>query len=139
MTYKKTLIVLSLTMMVILCGAFIPQEQELKKQESEFKNLKVLPKNITHDELEKVMDGFKLALGVKCNFCHAPKKDDPRKMDFPSDDNQHKNIARKMIKMTAKINKKFFKRVDNDGAITNISCISCHNGKEHPNTIKVSK
>lgn len=130
MNYKKTLIILSLTMTVILCGAFIPQEQE-------FKNLKVLPKNITHDELEKVMDGFKLALGVKCNFCHAPKKDEPRKMDFPSDDNPHKDIARKMIRMTAKINKKYFKRVDHDGAIINISCVSCHNGKENPNTIKV--
>ena len=33
-----------------------------------YKNLKILPKNISKEDLDKVMDGFKEALGVKCSF-----------------------------------------------------------------------
>src|SRR6516165_10168722 len=74
------------------------------------KNLKVLPKNISHDDLEKVMDGFKAALGVRCDFCHAKLQSDStgHKLDFASDEKPEKNIARKMMRMTEKINKKFF-------------------------------
>ena len=43
--------------------------------EPKHKNLKILPKNISKEDLDKIMDGFKEALGVKCNFCHAPEAD----------------------------------------------------------------
>ena len=33
-------------------------------EEPKYKNLKILPKNITKADLDKVMDGFKEALGV---------------------------------------------------------------------------
>lgn len=133
MYYLRTCAILSLIILMMLCGAFIPRD------EPEFKNLKVLPKNISHDELEKVMDGFKLALGVKCNFCHAARKDDPNKLDFPSDENPHKNVARSMIRMTKKINRKYFGKVKSNGTLVQISCISCHNGKEHPAVTKIKK
>ena len=78
------------------------------KPDDGYKNLKVLPKNISHDELGKVMHGFNDALGVKCNFCHAQPKEGEQHPDFASDEKAEKLIARKMIKMTNKINKKFF-------------------------------
>jgi photosynthetic reaction center cytochrome c subunit len=99
------------------------------------KNLKVLPKNISHEDLDKVMDGFKAALGVKCNFCHAPSKDTAdHHLDFASDDKPEKNIARHMMKMTAKINKKYFSfnKDDKGETIPAISCITCHRGNPHP-------
>lgn len=99
------------------------------------RNLKVLPKNITKEDLDKVMDGFKAALGVKCNFCHAPSKDTAvHHPDFPSDAKPEKNIARKMMKMTEKINKKFFSYATNDKGETvyPISCMTCHRGNAHP-------
>jgi len=99
------------------------------------KNLKILPKNISHEDLDKVMDGFKAALGVKCNFCHAPSKDTAdHHLDFASDDKPEKNIARHMMKMTAKINKKYFSfNKDEKGeTIPAISCITCHRGNPHP-------
>src|SRR5690606_10632552 len=71
-----------------------------------FKNLKVLPKNISHEKLESIMRGFNKSLGVKCNFCHARSEDN--KMDFASDKKGEKEIARDMMRMTLKINKKFF-------------------------------
>ena len=55
-----------------------------------------------------IMDGIKAALGVKCIF-HIPLKTDPKKLDFPADDKDHKIIAREMMLITAKMNKKYFK------------------------------
>jgi hypothetical protein len=105
------------------------------QDEPKFKNLKVLDKNISRDELTIVMKQFKTALGVKCNFCHAQSTTDPSKLDFASDENKHKNIARGMMKMTKRINKKFFKD-DPKGAVT---CYTCHNGSEEPKAPPVEK
>lgn len=97
-------------------------------------NLKVLPKNISNEDLTQVMRGFNAALGVKCGHCHSPKANGEKGMDFISDANPNKNIAREMIKMTNKINKKYFKE-QHEGVIQNISCETCHNGQAEPKTI----
>ncbi|MEP7278919.1 MAG: c-type cytochrome [Bacteroidota bacterium] len=103
--------------------------------ENGFKNLKILPKDISQQQLEKIMHGFNSALGVKCNFCHAPSKDSAvRHPDFASDEKPEKRIARKMMKMTVKINKKFFEAKHpaiGDSSLV-ISCITCHHGNPHP-------
>lgn len=135
MPYKKTITLSILLGIVMTLSAFMSRQEPQPK----FTNLKVLPKNISKDDLDKVMDGFKAALGVKCNFCHVPRKDNPKKMDFASDEKNHKLIARDMMKMTAKINKKYFNHKDKEGKLTNISCASCHNGKEEPLTIKLGQ
>ena len=103
-------------------------------EEHKHKNLKVLPKDISDEQLDKVMDNFKSALGVKCNFCHAPSKDSTsHHLDFASDDKPEKDIARKMMKMTAKINKKYFNFNKGDQNQTMaVSCITCHHGNPHP-------
>ena len=102
-------------------------------------NLKVLPKNISHEDLDKVMDEWKVALGVKCNFCHAPSADSSsHHLDFASDAKPEKNMAREMFKMTGKINKKYFKEnKDDKGAlIPTVSCMTCHHGSPHPGDSK---
>lgn len=125
---RKTLL-LSLVVIVVAIGSLSFQDQP------KFKNLKVLSKNITSDELEIIMKEFKTALGVKCNFCHTQSKTDPSKLDFASDENKHKDIARGMMKMTARINKKYFKD-DKQGAI---KCFTCHNGEKEPKDPPVEK
>jgi len=103
--------------------------------EPKHKNLKILPKNISKEDLDKIMDGFKEALGVKCNFCHAPEADSTsHHLDFASDAKPEKNIARGMMKMTAKINKKYFSLYKDESGTTvpAISCITCHRGNPHP-------
>src|SRR5690606_12523321 len=102
------------------------------------KNLKVLSKNISDEELTKVMRGFNAALGVKCGYCHAPKSNGEKGMDFASDSNPKKNMAREMMKMTKKINKKHFKH-EHQGLVKNISCETCHNGQAQPKIIQLSK
>jgi Photosynthetic reaction centre cytochrome C subunit len=103
------------------------------------KNLKVLPKNISHEDLDKVMDSWKNALGVHCNFCHAPSADSSsHHLDFASDAKPEKNIARHMYKMTGKINKKYFSfaKDDKGASIAVVSCVTCHRGSPHPDEVK---
>lgn len=128
--YRNLGLVTAVIAATISLTAFIPNQE--KPKEEKFSNLKVLPKNTTPDQLKEVMHDFNASLGVKCGFCHAPSKEDPKKMDFASDDNKHKNIARDMMKMTAKINKKYFHSANKEGEIKAISCKTCHNGQKHP-------
>jgi hypothetical protein len=129
-SYKKITIVLTMAAFIVF-GIAATNPPEPPKP----KNLKILPKNISHDDLEKVMHGFNDALGVHCDFCHAKSTDPNQKWpDFPSDAKPEKNIARKMMKMTAKINKKYFSFEKNEqGEIANIvKCGICHHGSPHP-------
>ena len=96
-----------------------------KSNQHRFKNLKVLPKDITDEALDKVMDSFNFSLGVKCNFCHATA-DTGRHLDFASDAKEEKGIARKMMRMTADINKKYF-NFNKDAEVPKIvGCVTCH-------------
>jgi hypothetical protein len=131
---KKTLVAI-IAGLFMLAGIAATKPPEAPK----YKNLKILPKNISKEDLDKVMDHFKTALGVKCSFCHAPSKDTAQKWpDFASDDKPEKNIARGMMKMTAKINKKFFKDNKNEQGVTvpAIECMTCHRGSPHPDEHK---
>src|SRR4051812_35411849 len=105
MIHKKKFAVITLLFVSILIMSFKISTVEEKKPEP-FKNLKVLPKNISHDDLIAVMKNYCTALDVKCGFCHAKGMDD--KWDFVSDSKEEKGIARKMQKMANAINKKYF-------------------------------
>ena len=83
------------------------------------KNLKVL--KVPAAELMPIMRSFSAGLGLKCDFCHV-------KGDFASDDNPHKEIARKMIVMAQQINANF-----PDGKM-HVTCYTCHRGEEEPKT-----
>ena len=85
------------------------------------RNLKVLPADISRDDLKAQMKQISKDLGVKCSFCHV-------KDDFASDDNKHKRIARKMMKMTQDINGRHFAW---EGA-PQVSCFTCHQGQKEP-------
>lgn len=130
--YKKLSVALILlTCMIIGMAATRPTDEKPKR------NLKVLPRDISDDDLDKVMDGWKAALGVKCSFCHARSADTAaHKLDFASDAKPEKGIARHMFQMTAKINKKYFSaNKDEKGDIVPaITCMTCHRGTPHPET-----
>lgn len=103
-------------------------------QKDDFKNLKVLPKNISSKDLQKIMvDEFQDGLGVGCNYCHAQEKESLH-LDYASDEKPEKEIARSMMLMTMDINKKYFgveHPLIGDSILT-ISCSSCHHGTPHP-------
>jgi hypothetical protein len=99
-----------------------------------YNNLRVLPKNITTKELNGIMvDEFNDGLGVSCTFCHAEDKH-TRQPDYASDEKPEKQIARKMMKMTLRLNEKYFNEKHPSLAKTGsvITCNTCHNGKPQP-------
>lgn len=124
--HKRTIFLLALTAAITIGTAAITPPEEGEKR-----NLKVLPKNISPDDLDAIMHQFNDALGVKCNHCHAGAQVDGRfKLNFASDEKPEKDMAREMLRMTEKINKKYF---DFKGEGTPpVSCMTCHNGNVHP-------
>jgi hypothetical protein len=112
-----------------------------------FKNLQILPKDISKDGLDSVMHHFTASLDVKCSFCHV-RNEAERKMDFASDDKPEKQIARKMMLMTIDINKNHFVQIeesmdsgkmqmptDTSGVsymLKYVTCYTCHHGDPHP-------
>jgi hypothetical protein len=103
-------------------------------KKSEFKNLQVLPKDISSKDLKHIMvDEFQDGLGVGCGYCHV-KIDGSLLLDYASDEKPEKEIARSMIRMTLEINRNYFemeKPAIGDEAMV-ISCSSCHRGTAHP-------
>lgn len=123
MINKKLFITMGLSGLIVF-GALASMPPEPEKA----KNLKVLPKNLTHDQIEGVMRQWTKALGVRCNFCHE-------RGNNAADTKPEKQMAREMFKMTAKINSKYFKaEKDSLGMMTQsgIACITCHRGTAHP-------
>ncbi|HAI83541.1 MAG TPA: c-type cytochrome, partial [Chitinophagaceae bacterium] len=106
-----------LTILIALVAFGLQAFQEPKQQRK--RNLKVLPENITRDSLDALMDFYCESLKVKCSFCHAPRENDPKKLNFTSDAKPEKEIARQMINMTNELNRKYFtfKETVNTGAV----------------------
>ena len=93
-----------------------PPKPEQKKGPSPApKNLKILEAS----EVRGTMQAFRVALGSQCTMCHVQG-------DFASDENPHKETARKMIVMTKEINAKF-----PDGK-EHVTCFTCHRGTHTP-------
>lgn len=124
---KKTWFLAALCALTLLASYSFTADKERR-----YKNLKVLPKNISEKDLDSVMQHFTASLGVKCTFCHV-RDTAAKKMDWASDANPHKNIARQMYKMTQKLNDRYFDKEGIPGiAALEVSCYTCHNGKAHP-------
>lgn len=101
-------------------------------------NLKVLPANIGHDDLIKVMGGFTRALGVKCAFCHAAANGNrPTAEEFKLDTKEEKNVARAMMRMTDDINNRQLPLLGKDPArLQKVSCATCHGGLHEPRPLE---
>ena len=117
---------------MIFAQSFTPKQHEDEK----FTNLKLLPKNISDKELHKIMKGYAISLGVRCNFCHVSEivegQEHP-KFDFASDNKPEKNIARKMMLMVDAINDNYIgKIIGGDHTLEQITCVTCHMGRKTP-------
>lgn len=115
-----------------ISGQQTPAQQPPPKKEKS--NLKVLPKNLSEEKLIGLMKEYSWSLGVKCGHCHAASQADATKLDFSSDAKPEKDIARKMIKMTEKINSKYIDKIakSSNEHFEHIACVSCHMGKLKP-------
>lgn len=98
-------------------------------------NLKVLPKTLTGDQLDEIMDGWAAALGTHCETCHTadPKNIGPNgrpQLNFADDTKPEKSTARLMAKMVQDINENYVSMVENSGAP--VTCGTCHRGHLGP-------
>lgn len=115
----------------------------------ELKNVQVLPKTLTRQELIAIMRTFTRGLGVRCNHCHVVTATEPEeKLDFVSDAKEEKKVARVMIQMTQQINGAWLERVEEaeghheEAAPAasasaapmqpRVGCWTCHRGKTEP-------
>ncbi len=114
-------------------SVFIGMAAMKRPVNEKFKNLQVLPINITEDSLDNIMSGFVDQLGVNCNYCHVlDKKADS--IIYDVDDKPEKQIARNMMRMTMDINKKYFQFNETVTAeeVQAVTCFTCHKGTPIP-------
>src|SRR5688500_15304425 len=94
------------------------------------KNIQVL-KGLPESQLLPEMNFIAASLGVQCGFCHVNKGRDPQtgqtQWVWESDENEHKKIAREMMKMVLNIGGGQFGL--SRGQVT---CYTCHRGQEQP-------
>lgn len=133
-------------LLVALFGISIFGLQAFTSHQPGFKNLQILPRDISKHDLDSVMNHFAHSLDVKCSFCHA-RNDKTNRLDFASDVKPEKQIARGMMKMAIDINKNYF--APHDESLKNqvpkdtlsvhfmlkyVTCYTCHHGNAHPLT-----
>ncbi|MHB1021538.1 MAG: c-type cytochrome [Acidobacteriaceae bacterium] len=94
-------------------------------------NLKVLPKDISPEDLKAIMHQFQGQLGVHCSYCHAENKQ-THHLDFASDAKLEKSAARVMIRMTRELNAKYLIQLPDQSAMEKVSCGTCHRGHSKP-------
>jgi Photosynthetic reaction centre cytochrome C subunit len=110
------------TAMVFLAGhwATHAQKAQVETAGQKFKSIKVL-NDMPADQMGKVMNMFSASLGVDCKFCHTSNDG-----DYEKEGVEHKETARKMIKMVFDLNKSQF------NGRPEINCNTCHHGISHP-------
>ena len=101
-----------------------PAQAGAKPQMAEdvFKNIRVL-RGITVDDFMGTMGAMSAALSMCCDSCHDGAGTD--KVDWASDSLPRKVTARRMVLMTAAINKNF-------GGRQMVTCWTCHRGRDIP-------
>ncbi len=98
-------------------------------------NLKVLPKDLSGQEVHDIMEQWARSLGARCDSCHAedPKNAAPDghpRLNFADDSKSNKAVARLMYRMTEEINNNYIAKVEDSGIP--VTCSTCHRGRVSP-------
>jgi hypothetical protein len=95
------------------------------------RNLKVLSRDLTGQQVYDIMEDWDRSLGVRCDSCHAQATettvaDDESLLNYSDDAKPMKSVARTMYRMTEDINENYLARIDNSGVP--MTCGTCHRG-----------
>lgn len=125
---KKTIAV---TILIVLVSAGV---QAISKPYQKERNLKVLPKDISDQKLDSIMQTYNIALGVKCSFCHVPFDQLPDSLNYASDADPMKENARKMMRMVIAINSTnfYYDSTKRPEYLNTVTCNTCHRGEPFP-------
>jgi tetratricopeptide (TPR) repeat protein len=120
----------------VTATARVASSQQRFEWPEKAKNLKVLPKNTPKEKLSATMIGFTRALGVRCPFCHVGQEGQSlTTYDFVSDQKPTKDVARRMMKMVANINRDLSKMKFPEPKRVTVACVTCHRGRPRPLTL----
>ncbi len=120
---------------IVLAGFLLCSVPASAQIPDKFTNLKVLPKDISRQELQSTMRSFAFALSVRCEHCHVEKAGGKKfEMDFAADDKEAKKTARVMLEMVAAINRDYISKVTKTPPIQ-VQCVTCHHGLTQPRTL----
>ena len=102
-----------------------------------FKNLKVLPRDVSRQDLVLQMRQMAGGLGVRCGYCHSGGNPQTLEgVDFASDSLETKRVARVMLRMTREINSSMLPLTGRDTTrLARVSCVTCHHGARRPETL----
>jgi hypothetical protein len=109
-------------------------------------NLKVLPKDLTGQQVHDIMEKWAGSLGVHCDTCHTadPNNIGPNgrpRLKFEDDSKAEKSTARLMYRMTEDINKNYVSMVMDEDKMENhgspVTCGTCHRGHQHPEEFEI--
>jgi len=97
-------------------------------------NLKVLPSNLSGEQVHEIMEKWEGELGTGCKTCHTASKElgpnGKPQLNFADDSKEEKQTARKMYKMVEDINSNYISKIDSSGAP--VTCGTCHRGHLGP-------
>lgn len=125
-----------LAVLILLLGATVTSRAQIPQT---FKNLQVLPKDISRENLTLMMKSFAQGLGVRCEHCHVGEGNDLSKFDFAADTKAPKATARRMIHMVNQLNDlvvglKVSPGTPATSVPPQITCYTCHRGEKKPQT-----
>ena len=98
-------------------------------------NLRVLPKDLTGQEVHDIMEQWAGSLGTRCNSCHVEDSenvalDGHSRLNFADDSKPMKAVARLMYRMTEEINNNYIAKVEGSSIL--VTCGTCHRGEVSP-------
>lgn len=99
------------------------------------RNLKVLPRNLSGQQVNDIMEDWSRSLGVRCDSCHTEATetivaDDDSNLNFADDSKALKVLARSMYGMTEEINSIHIAKIEGSGIP--VTCGTCHRGHISP-------
>lgn len=99
------------------------------------RNLKVLPRGLSGQRVNDIMEEWSSSLGVRCDSCHTEATetivaDNESNLNFADDSKPLKVLAREMYAMTEEINTIHIARIEGSGIP--VTCGTCHRGHISP-------
>ena len=105
-----TLVAVAACALTVAAVTQSPQEQAPPQRRrsvvpDSFTNLQVLPKDISKNDLMRIMRSFSLTMDKNCSYCHVAT-DDLSQADFPADDKETKKKTRELLRFILDTQKK---------------------------------